>query len=41
MIIIDKFSETIIHWWESLLYAIYFITILHALEFKTVPNYVA
>ena len=33
-----KFCETIIHWWESLLYTIYFITIFDALEFETVLN---
>ena len=33
-----KFCENIIHWWKSLLYTIYYITILDALEFKTVPN---
>ena len=33
-----KFCETIVHWWESLLYTIYYITILDALELITVPN---
>ena len=38
-IIMGKFCEIIIHWQESLLYTIYFIIILDALELKTVPNY--